>query len=72
MGYFPARNRRGEKKVIKVGQFEVGSRVYVQECRKCGARHESTRVLFLCQNRDVHCNGAMTPVQDSYDVESVT
>lgn len=57
--------------MIQIGQFEPGARVYIQECRKCGMRHESTHILFTCQNRDAHCNGVMTPVKDSYDVESV-
>ena len=39
--------KRNDKKMIRVGQFDPDSRVYVQECRKCGTKHESTHVL-LC------------------------
>ncbi len=59
--------KRNDKKMIRVGQFDPDSRVYVQECRKCGTKHESTHVLFVCQNREVHCDGTMTPVLETYD-----
>lgn len=55
-----------KRQLIKVGQFEEGACVFVQDCRKCETRHESTYVLFACQNRDAHCNGAMTAVLESY------
>jgi len=65
--------RRGNhKKVIRTGQFDPGLRVYVQECRKCRMKHESTHVLFLCQDRETPCNGTMSIVQDFYDIESAT
>lgn len=71
MSYFLSHFGKGRSKakVIKVGQFNTGSRIYIQECRKCGARHESTHILFICQNREPCCNGTMTPVRDFYDVE---
>ncbi len=50
------------RKIIRVGVFSPGVRIYVQECRKCGAIHKSTHVLFVCQNREEHCNGTMTAV----------
>ena len=60
--------RGSDKKMIRVGQFEPGFQVYVQECNKCGTRHESTHVLFACQNREDHCNGTMSIVQESYNL----
>lgn len=60
------------KKPIKTGKFEFGVRVYIQECRKCATKHESTHVLFVCQDRDAHCDGAMSAVLGEYDLETVT
>lgn len=64
--------RENGKKMIRTGQFEPGSRIYVQECRKCGKKHESTYVLFVCQNREDHCDGTMSVVQNSYDFKTAT
>lgn len=63
--------RERHKKVIRTGQFDPGSRVYIQECRKCGKKHESTHVLFLCQDRETPCNGTMSIVRQIYDIEPV-
>ncbi len=58
--------RNEDKRVIKTGKIEPGSAVFVQICRKCSIKHETTHVLFVCQDRDNHCNGTMTVVLDVY------
>ena len=63
-------NAGNNRKTIKTGMFELGMRIYIQECRKWNVRHESAHVLFVCQNRDIHCSGAMSAVLDSYDLKT--
>jgi hypothetical protein len=63
------REDKGNEIPIRVGHFEPGAQVYIQQCRKCRMHHESTHILVRCQNHIIHCNGTMSAVLDFFECE---
>ena len=47
-----------KEKPLVIGTFPLGCRIFLQECKKCHAKHKSDHLLFICQVDD--CDGSMT------------